>query len=266
MRSLDEPRLKLDRADQQIDSLRADLLAALDVHKSEQWLDLKSDTYGEKPAITLYVTRVPVLSTEMSLAIGEIVHNLRSSLDQLAWALVPASEMRRLTHRQRIGIRFPMVRSRARYLSSIHRRLPGVDSEHLATIERYQPYRRAPAGRAVRILQSLSNTDKHRANVPAQFYPVGFRCNLKFKNAEPRERITRLAPGRRLKLGTRLVTWTFSIRPSDVSMDLEISASPGFPTSVVRPAPGNTFEDVGGTLRVIYNVCDEILSHFEGDP
>lgn len=266
MRSLDGPRLKLSRADQQIDSLRADLRAALDAHKNEPWLDLKGETHNGQPAITLYVTKLPSFSTDISLTIGEIIHNLRSSLDHLAWALVPASTLRGLTRIQRIGIEFPMVRSRARYQSSVSRRLPDVDSDHLATIERYQPYRRAPAGRAVRILQALSNTDKHRIIVPTLFYPIGFRFNLKFKGAKEGERITRLAPGRRLTVGAPLLTWTFSARPSDVSVDLEVTASPGFPTSVVRPAPGNTFEDVGGTLRVIYNVCDEILSHFEGDP
>ncbi len=266
MPSLDGPRLKLSRADQQIDSLRADLLAAMEIQRDEPWFGVKHETYNDQPAITLYVTRLPVFPTDIGLTIGEIVHNLRSSLDHLAWALVPASKMRSLTSSQRIGVEFPMARSRDNFESSVNRRLPGVRSADRTAIERYQPYHRAPAGRAVRILQVLSNTDKHRIIVPALFYPTGFHFKLKFEGAKKRERITRLVPGRQLQLGTQLLTWTFSDRPSDVSVDLEVTASPGFPTSVVRPAPGNTFEEVAGVLRVIYNVCDEIRSHFEGAP
>ncbi len=90
-----------------------------------------------------------------------------------------------------------------------------------------------------------------------------FRANLKYQGALEIGQIKRLAPGQKMKLGTKLGTWIFSARPHHVSMDYTIANTPGFDPRLIRPAPGSSVEDVTGTLSTIAETCGEILSYFE---
>ncbi len=216
--------LKLTRADAQIESLRHELLSVLSAHEAEDWLAVKKDTYEGNAALTLYVTDLPGFPPEISVTIGEIVHNLRSSLDHVAWALVPGIAMRELTASGKRRVAFPMVERRwgrqgfwerpGKASRNVRGRLPGVPQEALRFIEGYQPYRRSTAGRAIRALQSLSNTDKHRTIIPTLFYPTKFSFNLTYSGAKQLQRVTRLRPGREMRLGSGLLTWTFSRPPN----------------------------------------------------
>lgn len=277
MRPLDGPRLKLSHADEQIESLRAELREAMESDEHRLRLDLKNDFYDDSPAITLFVTDLPVFHPHTSITIGEIVHNLRSALDHLCWSLIPKSKMKLLKEEARRSVAFPFSRcahgkwgywqgKKRGSIGQAHYSLPGVSQPDRTFIERYQPYHRSTTGRAMRTLNVLSNTDKHRVIVPALFYPLGFNSNLKYEGAKQGERFVRLKPGREMKLGANLLTWTFSARPKNVSMDLRVSTTPVFHPSLIRPSPGNSVEDITGTLRTIHSVCDEIIAHFEETP
>ena len=108
--------------------------------------------------------------------IGDIVHNLRSCLDNLAFNLAgsPASE------RRARNVQFPILRpgrksGRAEFYKSAKKMLPGVDDDAVTIIEGVQPYHglrgaRPPAGTLapwppypLSVLNRMSNVDKHRA-------------------------------------------------------------------------------------------------------
>jgi hypothetical protein len=108
----------------------------------------------------------------LALVAGDAVHNLRSALDHLAWALASTgSGPGRWTQ-------FPIMELRDSYVQNVDRLLEGVGLEHRAQIERLQPYHvriAAEAGRpATEILEEfpyntplfliarLDNMDKHR--------------------------------------------------------------------------------------------------------
>lgn len=270
MLSLDGPRMKFDRADEQIESIRSQLQHALDSHRDQRWLDIKHDVYDESPALTLFIIEMPGFPDTLAIDIGEAVHNLSSGLDHLVWQLVPPRTKRGLSEQRRASIQFPMTQRQRHYwtgvrgrLPAVDLRLPGVREEHRAFIERYQPYHRTSMGRAMRRLQRLSNTDKHRLLTPALFYPLDFHVKLDFKGAKQRRLIQRIGRGKQMKLGAELITWTFTDKPAYVSMNLSMTNTAGFHPSLLRPSPGNDFEDVGGTLRTIHSTCEEILLHFE---
>lgn len=108
--------------------------------------------------------------------IGDIVHNLRSCLDNLAFNLAgsPASE------KQARRVQFPILRpgrksGRAEFYKSAKRMLPSVDDDAITIIEGIQPYHglrgaRPPTGTPapwppypLSVLNQMSNVDKHRA-------------------------------------------------------------------------------------------------------
>jgi hypothetical protein len=104
--------------------------------------------------------------------IGEIVHNLRSALDHLAYQLVLTGECGQTLPRQRWrNIYFPICDKKSDFRGQLAEKLPGVGLRQLALIEREQPYKtyyvidRSP----LRRLRILSNTDKHRVVTPLLF-------------------------------------------------------------------------------------------------
>lgn len=107
------------------------------------------------------VYRVP--PTRLSLIVGDAIHNLRASLDNLVW---PLSGMP--TGKERERIEFPIYDDRTRYQSTVNQKLFGVDPRAAAMIERLQPYNALGTGPRfgpplLMVLQHLSNFEKHRA-------------------------------------------------------------------------------------------------------
>lgn len=151
---------KIDRAESQ--------LLKLDKHVG-RYLD--SDPYGMRFqydtdlnmfAYIIHVSAEPTL--DIAVRFGDLVHNLRSALDHLAWQLVVAGGNTPRTEPP--ATQFPI------YTESITRtgkpRIinipPGVSGRMMGTLEGMQPYHRRdnPKLHPLGILQDLSNRDKHR--------------------------------------------------------------------------------------------------------
>lgn len=157
------PEAKLDRAIEQLKTLKA---------QADRFVETQpyTVTVQFEPEAGCYVTRfwgrrpVPL---ESSILVGEIVHNLRSALEHVAWLLAtanandPASlwepEKRKL-------ITFPVAKHAEAFLS--HSLRPLISAEAKAAIEPLQPYvGRLPKHVATHPLVGLHelwNIDKHR--------------------------------------------------------------------------------------------------------
>ena len=133
------------------------------------------------PDPTCYLFRFEVfrpIPVRISAIAGDIVHNLRSSLDHFVTALV----------QQREGgdgrNAFPIYASEEAFIQDVRdrakKRGPGplhgiaVDSEEWAFIERAQPYKRRdrPKAHPLAVLADLSNRDKHRVLNPTYVAPA----------------------------------------------------------------------------------------------
>jgi len=159
---------------------------------------------------------------------------------------------------------FPMASSRKSYRNGVGNRIPGTTSKQRDFIERYQPYHRSPRGRAMRTLHVLSNTDKHRIIVPTLFFPLTHSTTIVVKDAPPRlAQTVRIPRGQTMKIGTPLLTWTFSESPEVTKIDYRITNTPGFHPRLIRPSPGNDIEDVSGTLTTIAGLCRELVDYFQ---
>lgn len=105
-----------------------------------------------------HVLREPPL-LQMGLAFGDMIANLRSSLDYLAWQLVLAAG-------NRPGRRtsFPVVRRAKDWEVQSRSAIEGIAPEWAAVIEERQPYHRPerPSVHPLAILEHVNNLNKHR--------------------------------------------------------------------------------------------------------
>ena len=104
-----------------------------------------------------------------ALIAGDAVHNLRSALDHLAFALAEAGAHKKaasLSPAQAARIEFPITRSEDDFLQKLGRGvLRNVEPNAKAFIEVSQPYRSSlphPEAHFLSIIAKLDNTDKHR--------------------------------------------------------------------------------------------------------
>lgn len=132
---------------------------------------LKSDAYFAteeyNPENRGYIGRIYVkrdLLPEWSLMVGDIVHNLRSSLDSLAYALslkhsgLPSEDEAR-------SIQFLLVDTKGEFNDPRRRRyIKRMSPEAQAVVERLQPFNTKPDGfkHQLSVLRDISNVDKHR--------------------------------------------------------------------------------------------------------
>jgi hypothetical protein len=104
----------------------------------------------------------------LGLILGEVVHDLRSALDHVAWQLALAHVGSEALAKPGVAnlISFPITSSPERF--EAHRARPYFSEEPLARMGSLQPYRNEPdLLHPLLWLQDLSNADKHRALRPA---------------------------------------------------------------------------------------------------
>jgi hypothetical protein len=97
---------------------------------------------------------------KIPLIIGDVIQNLRSSLDYLVWELVLAAKNTPNHHNM-----FPICTTKEAFEAQVARhRLDGVDTGALAEIDALQPYHDGldAEGNVFVVLDELNNINKHR--------------------------------------------------------------------------------------------------------
>jgi hypothetical protein len=121
----------------------------------------------------LYVSYMPDLSAlieRASLLFGDSIHNLRSALDHLVYALALAHKDGRIEQPRRLA--FPITDNEDNWRREVYR-LSEISPEDRAIIEWYQPYNAVsragqPVGSLTLLgyLRDLDDWDKHRLLAP----------------------------------------------------------------------------------------------------
>ncbi|WP_439821366.1 hypothetical protein ACSPX5_07910 [Pseudomonas sp. HLG18] len=153
---------KIKRSERQIYKIAEDLNLASDAIDIKVESEVKENGLGYR----LIVKDLQGFSLEdISMQIGECVHNLRSSLDNLAYALArltldPPAEIK--------NIAFPVCIDKKSYGKNWKERVEKMfHPDVVAVIESVQPYTRTgeygtPEGDPLYLLNGLNNSDKHR--------------------------------------------------------------------------------------------------------
>lgn len=123
-------------------------------------VDVETDT---KQFVVIAERQPPV---RLSLLLGDMIQNLRSTLDYLVGDLARHNAGGHLMPRIEADLMFPITTSREKFKDAVRRqaRLGCVAARPAALIQRLQPYRHGqdPATHPLWVLHQLSNIDKHR--------------------------------------------------------------------------------------------------------
>src|SRR5438552_181790 len=130
--------LKLEWAKRHADTLKADIRRWADAQSQRltAWtLTQKFDVNRQCIVVSLGTVELPA---NWMLMIGDVVYNLRASLNYLAWDLVRAGSKPKPRRPQ--DVEFPICTKREYFDNAIGKSLPGILSKHRAVVERHQPY------------------------------------------------------------------------------------------------------------------------------
>jgi hypothetical protein len=158
--ALEGVRLKLERAEHVIDELNEAVVGYL----AEQPYEVIGKFDRESSEYVLR-GRVTKSTAYLSVIAGDVVHDLRSALDHLAWQLALLNTATPYDRTQ-----FPIALSPGEFNSKTGQKMiRDFSAKHRALVETFQPYNGgdprddAPfAPHALRDLRILSNTDKHK--------------------------------------------------------------------------------------------------------
>jgi hypothetical protein len=218
-------REKLHRAEHHLETLYVEWGKYLRAEPSPYGFPIHIDPQTGDHVIYAEIIEPPPLS--LSVIVGDVIHNLRSALDHLAWELVKRAggEPGRHTY-------FPLCDTEGQWRADVERRqrrddrpspLAGIDPDSAiwAFIQAVQPYKGAIYGKALTSLRVLSNADKHRTLLISGIYPDpdDFAAILKWNpDAVLRAHEILLKPNQPLKDGTPVAALNFDPRKPDPEM------------------------------------------------
>lgn len=179
---------------------------------------------------TIYAEIVRPPPADLSVIVGDVLHNLRSGLDHLAWELVKRAGGKPGRHTY-----FPICDTEARWLQEVeHRRrnrdrrspLSGIepDSAIWKFIQAVQPYKGAIYADAMTALRVLSNADKHRQLLISGMFPDpdDFATTLRWSpEAILREQKIFLSPDEPMKDGDKVAFLNFDPAKPDPQLRVE---------------------------------------------
>lgn len=149
---------KVRRADEHLVSLYNHSVAY--VNSTACSLQAQMDVGDGKPGFTLHISSQPPVY--LSVIAGDVVHNLRASLDYIAHELIRANN-----GTPTIRTQFPVSLSEDEFVNEAVtlKRLTGISIKGLKVISAFQPFRLDPGkekDHPLWLLTKLSNMDKHR--------------------------------------------------------------------------------------------------------
>jgi hypothetical protein len=114
-----------------------------------------------------YVRQVPAIPNELAFMLGDVLHNLRSTLDHLAYSLVVAAggKPNRCTS-------FPIGELAKDFKGLAKRNVPDLREACYNILDRIQPYK-GGMGHQLWQLHKLDIVDKHRLLLTVSSVPVG---------------------------------------------------------------------------------------------
>jgi hypothetical protein len=140
-----------------------ELSQAIDAFMASNPYVVRSDDNAETGERTYYVYFVKKIPPDFPALIGDVIHNLGSALDHLAYHLVsigpPGIERTRQVY-------FPFFESAAKYKAKKMGKIQGMGQPAIDAIDGIEPYPRGN-GWALWDMHTMHNRDKHRLLIPA---------------------------------------------------------------------------------------------------
>jgi hypothetical protein len=169
--------LKLSRAGVHANALQAAVNSVGEGGTGNPTITTRAVYFPRRRGFAITIVAVDPLPASWALMLGDVAHNLRSALDNLAWALVTrgTSPPDALSRGRRTKVYFPLCRDRPTFNAALPTKLPGVRRSDIAIVRRAQPFRRGTRRghyQALTVLADLNNADKHRTVQPIWGVPL----------------------------------------------------------------------------------------------
>ena len=153
---------KLERAISLRDELRAEQERLRNVARPREYRSTSNERFGEDPRVWMkwWLEKAPpALPLSFAALLGDAIQNLRAALEYSAWA--GATPMARET--QPLEISFPIIDDPGKYEKWARRRAGWFSEATLRVLKWAQPFQADEDQlHPLRILRTLSNTDKHK--------------------------------------------------------------------------------------------------------
>ena len=167
MHPLDGAYERINRASEHLVDLKQRLNRIRDIYKnriaSQYYTELRRLSFQDRYQVVNVGTKT--IEPIISIVVGEIIYNLRAALDYLIYEL-GCFDSNRIVERTQ----FIIVDAPNDFLRESKRQLKGLNPNHIASIERLQPYNGVAW---LGVLRDISNPDKHSrlaiASAPAKF-------------------------------------------------------------------------------------------------
>jgi hypothetical protein len=218
---------RLDWASQHLQSLEAEERVWRESNPCRVWAEF--DLQSSKYVVFAEAVRPP--PTEFALIVGDVLHNLRATLDNLVYELAVAHTGSPLPRSIERASQFPIFRHESDFLSKGKDMVGGIHPDAQALIEGQQPYKRGNENSTLLVLSQLSNTDKHRLPPVA---PLAMTDTISFFTTDPRG-----IPGFEPVWGTvegRTVIARYS-RTTETYTEMEMQQPPTFKIAFGERAP-----------------------------
>jgi len=156
-------KLKLARAAEQVEALNQIVSAWIAENPFVAVCELREERLGFRVVQQNFQSPPPL--EEWSLLAGECIHNIRSALDNLVFAL---ARLRNDPPAAPDKLQFPIHIDKAKFDKNGRNKLDQLTPEAANVVEMLQPFQRdgspgnGPENDLLTLLQWLSNTDKHR--------------------------------------------------------------------------------------------------------
>lgn len=159
------PAMKVQRARQ----LAMELRSSIEMFRVRMGTTIEGEVSEDGMAITFKPNLLGAPTHEWSLLFGDVIHNYRSSLDALVWAL---AHLDGATPRHPRRVQFPFAKTATEWKKLVTESLGGVSEEFLARLKLVQPFTRGNPQEAIGLtLHALDVQDKHHEALALELHP-----------------------------------------------------------------------------------------------
>ncbi len=146
-------RVKIERAKKHLGDLQIARQSFFDTHPYE----VSTDRNGKTGNAVYYLSRIHEMPPIFSVVAGDVLHNLRSALDHLAYQLVLVGSPGITPKRE---VSFPIYSDATEYETDRGRKVEGMSEAAIDAIDAVKPYK--GGNDYLWRLSQLNNIDKHR--------------------------------------------------------------------------------------------------------
>ena len=258
-RILDRIRAKVTRAKQHIQDFQLALRAFYDTNPYA--VAIKENTQAGNRIY--YVSKADPLPNELTAIAADVIHNLRSPLDHIAYQLVLDA---RSGTEPDWTVYYPISGSAAHYPATRSGKIKGVRQEVIDAIDATEPYK-GGKGHALWQLNELNKIDKHELLVGAGAFFRGVDVSVDFTSAiENRPGFENIViPPLFLKPADKLLALKVGDKLYIEPLDKKVAHNRRFTFDVSFNAPGVIdCEPALKTLQDMMNLVDEIITKLDG--